>query len=382
MSTEIENALGAMGFEITSGEVAEGTSLDAPSFEPPQGAEVLDFSGIANEPTTEPTPEPTADIQAPVTPEPEAQPEPVVAQSSLNTNPEPEMSEQEFEAAIASYVSERLGVSVDSLEQLAAFLEAQQTPSIDERVKAIADFVEETGRDPYDWFRYQSINPSEMDDLSAVKMQLAVDYPNLSNEDINLLVASKYKVDEDIYSDDEVRLAKIQLKIDADKAKRDIDKLRENYRMPVKREEPAQAEVQSPIDESWIRTMSQEVDALEALTFDLNGQEFNFGLNDQYKSSLKDKNARLDEFFDQYVDESGSWDFETLNAHRALLDNIDEIASAIYKQGLSDGQRKLVETAANVDVTSPRVAETKNADSVAAQIFNYLNSNDGLRLKI
>jgi len=378
MSTEIENALGAMGFEITSGEVAEGTSLDAPSFEPPQGAEVLDFS----QPTAEPTPEPTVDTQAPATTEPEVQPEPVMAQSSLDTNPEPEMSEQEFEAAIASYVSERLGVSVDSIEALAQILEAQQTPSIDERVKAIADFVEETGRDPYDWFRYQSINPSEMDDLSAVKMQLAVDYPNLSNEDINLLVASKYKVDEDIYSDDEVRLAKIQLKIDADKAKRDIDKLRENYRMPVKREEPAQTEVQSPIDENWIRTMSQEVDSLEALTFQLGDQEFNFGLNDQYKSSLKDKNARLDEFFDQYVDESGSWDFETLNAHRALLDNIDEIASAIYKQGLSDGQRKLVETAANVDVTSPRVAETKNADSVAAQIFNYLNGNDGLRLKI
>ena len=378
MSTEIENALGAMGFEITSGEVAEGTQMDAPSFGPPEGAEVLDFS----QPTAEPTPEPAVEPQAPVTPEPEVQPEPVMAQSSLDTNPEPEMSEQEFEAAIASYVSERLGVSVDSIEALAQILEAQKSPSIDERVKAIADFVEETGRDPYDWFRYQSINPSEMDDLSAVKMQLAVDYPNLSNEDINLLVASKYKVDEDIYSDDEVRLAKIQLKIDADKAKRDIEKLRDNYRMPVKQEEPTQMEVQSPIDENWIRTMSQEVDALEALTFDLNGQEFNFGLNDQYKSSLKDKNARLDEFFDQYVDESGSWNFETLNAHRALVDNIDEIVSAIYKQGLSDGQRKLVETAANVDVTSPRVAETKNADSVAAQIFNYLNGNDGLRLKI
>jgi len=378
MSTEIEDALGAMGFEITSGEVTEGTSLDSPSFEPPQGSEVLDFS----QPTAEPTPEPVDDYQEPVTPEPEVQQESVMAQSSLDTNPEPEMSEEEFEAAIASYVSERLGVSVDSLEQLAAFLEAQQTPSIDERVKAIADFVEETGRDPYDWFRYQSINPSEMDDLSAVKMQLAVDYPNLSNEDINLLVASKYKIDEDIYSDDEVRLAKIQLKIDADKAKRDIDQLRENYRMPVKREEPIQEEVQSPIDENWIRTMSQEVDSLEALSFDLGDIEFNFGLNDQYKSSLKDKNARLDEFFDQYVDESGSWNFEMLNAHRALVDNIDEIVSAIYKQGLSDGQRKLVETAANVDVTSPRVAETKNADSVAAQIFNYLNGNDGLRLKI
>jgi hypothetical protein len=378
MSTEIEDALGAMGFEVTSGEVPEGTSLDAPTFSPPEGSDVLDFSGGTPEPTPEPTAEPQQQFS---TPEPEAQPEQFTAQSSLDTNPEPEMSDAEFETAIAGYVSEKLGVSIESIEQLAAILEAQQTPSIDERVKAIADFVEETGRDPYDWFRYQSINPSEMDDLSAVKMQLAVDYPNLANEDIELLVKSKYKVDEDIYSDDEVRLAKIQLKIDADKAKRDIGQLRENYRMPVK-QEASPEEVQSPIDENWVRTMSQEVDSLEALTFQLGDQEFNFGINDQYKSSLKDKNARLDEFFDQYVDDSGSWNFEMLNAHRALVDNIDEIASAIYKQGLSDGQRKLVETAANVDVTSPRPAESKNADSVAAQIYNYLNSNDGLRLKL
>ena len=382
MSNDIENALGAMGFEVTSGEVPEGTALDAPTFSAPEGAEVLDFSGAMEQPqeqTPEPEPEATQDPIS--TPETVAQPEQEIAQSSFNNEPEPEMSEQEFESAIANYVSEKLGVSIDSLEQLTQLLEAQKSPSIDERVKAIADFVEETGRDPYDWFRYQSINPSEMDDISAVKLQFAVDYPNLSNEDIDLLVKSKYKVDEDLFSDEEIRLSKIQLKIDADKAKRDIDKLRENYRMPVK-QEASQEEVQSPIDENWIRTMSQEVDSLESLSFQLGDQEFNFGINDQYKSSLKDKNARLDEFFDQYVDDSGSWNFELLNSHRALVDNIDEIVNSIYKQGLSDGQRKLVETAANVDVSSPRPAQSKAADSVAAQIFNYMNSNDGLRLKI
>jgi hypothetical protein len=380
MSNDIENALGAMGFEVTSGEVPEGTALDAPTFSAPEGAEVLDFSGAMEQPQ-EQTPEPEATQEPSYTQESEQQPEQEIAQSSFNNEPEPEMSEQEFESAIANYVSEKLGVSIDSLEQLTQLLEAQKSPSIDERVKAIADFVEETGRDPYDWFRYQSINPSEMDDISAVKLQFAVDYPNLSNEDIDLLVKSKYKVDEDLFSDEEIRLSKIQLKIDADKAKRDIDKLRENYRMPVK-QEASQEEVQSPIDENWIRTMSQEVDSLEALSFQLGDQEFNFGINDQYKSSLKDKNARLDEFFDQYVDDSGSWNFELLNSHRALVDNIDEIVNSIYKQGLSDGQRKLVETAANVDVSSPRPAQSKAADSVASQIFNYLNSNDGLRLKI
>ena len=380
MSNDIENALGAMGFEVTSGEVPEGTALDAPTFSAPEGAEVLDFSGAMEQPQ-EQTPEPEATQEPSYTQESEQQPEQEIAQSSFNNEPEPEMSEQEFESAIANYVSEKLGVSIDSLEQLTQLLEAQNSPSIDERVKAIADFVEETGRDPYDWFRYQSINPSEMDDISAVKLQFAVDYPNLSNEDIDLLVKSKYKVDEDLFSDEEIRLSKIQLKIDADKAKRDIEKLRENYRMPVK-QEASQEEVQSPIDENWIRTMSQEVDSLEALSFQLGDQEFNFGINDQYKSSLKDKNARLDEFFDQYVDDSGSWNFELLNSHRALVDNIDEIVNSIYKQGLSDGQRKLVETAANVDVSNPRPAQSKAADSVAAQIFNYMNSNDGLRLKI
>lgn len=376
MSNDIESALSAMGYEVTSGEVPEGTPLDAPTFSAPEGAEVLDFSNQTAEPTPE---QPEATPQETYEPQQQLEQEP--AQSSFTNEPEPEMSEQEFEAAIASYVSEKLGVSIDSIEHLTQLLEAQKSPSIDERVKAIADFVEETGRDPLDWFRYQSINPSEMDELSAVKLQMAVDYPNLSNEDIDLLVRSKYKVDEDLYSNEEIRLSSIQLKIDAEKAKRDIEKLRDNYRMPVK-QEVSNDEVQSPIDENWIRTMSQEVDALEALSFQLGDQEFNFGLNDQYKSSLKDKNARLDEFFDQYVDNSGGWDFELLNSHRALVDNIDEIVNSIYKQGLSDGQRKLVETAANVDVSSPRPADSKNADSVSAQILNYLSGNDSLRLKI
>lgn len=376
MSNDIESALSAMGYEITNGEVPEGTPLDAPTFSAPEGAEVLDFSNQVAESTPE---QPEAAPQE--TYEPQQQLEQETVQSSFTNEPEPEMSEQEFEAAVASYVSEKLGVSIDSIEHLTQLLEAQKAPSIDERIKAIADFVEETGRDPLDWFRYQSINPSEMDELSAVKLQLAVDYPNLSNEDIDLLVRSKYKVDEDLYSNEEIRLSSIQLKIDADKAKRDIEKLRDNYRMPVK-QEVSNNEVQSPIDENWIRTMSQEVDALESLSFQLGDQEFNFGLNDQYKSSLKDKNARLDEFFDQYVDNSGGWDFELLNSHRALVDNIDEIVSSIYKQGLSDGQRKLVETAANVDVSSPRPADSKNADSVSAQILNYLSNSDSLRLKI
>lgn len=379
MSKEIEDALGAMGFEITSGEVTPDTQMAAPSFEPPQGSDVIDLSGLMQPSSTQ---EPTTEPQAPVSDsqEPQSNQGQVIDQSSLQS-PEPDMSDEEFEVAIANYVSEKLGVQLDSLDALNQMLTARQSVEIDERVKAIADFVTETGRDPQDWFRYQSINPSEMDDLSAVKLQLAVEYPNLSTEEVELLMGSKYKLDSSIYSEDEVRLSSIQLKIDADKAKQGIAKLRDSYKMPVKREEQTQ-DVQSPIDQQWISTMAKEVDELEAISFDLAGQEFNFALRDDYKNQLKQKNANLDQFFDQYVDDSGSWNFELLNVHRAVVDNIDEIVKSVYNQGLSDGQRKLVDKAANVDVSSPKVAPSSGTDNVAQQIFNHLYGDNNLRLKI
>jgi hypothetical protein len=379
MSKEMEDALGALGFEVTSTEVPEGTQLNEPSFEIPQGADVIDLSesnvGIEPEFVGLPS-EPIA------TQETQVNPEPGEVQSSLiNNEIEPEMSEQEFEAAVASYVSEKLGVSIDSIEHLTQLLEAQKAPSIDERIKVIADFVAETGRDPLDWFKYQSINPSEMDELNAVKLQMTIEYPSLSNEEIELLLDSKYKTNSSIYSDEEVKLSSIQLKLDAEKARKGIETLRQNFKAPLK-QEAQEANIESPIDQQWISTMSKEVDELEALTFDLNGQEFNFGLTDDYKGQLKQKNVQLDQFFDQYVDEGGRWDFELLNSHRAVLDNFDEIVKSVYNQGMSDGQRKLVDKAANIDVSSPRTTAPQSTDNVAQQIYNYLYGDNGLKIKI
>ena len=79
MNNDIEDALGAMGFEVTSSEVPEGTQLSAPTFSVPEGAEVLDFSGQ----TAEPTPEPEAMPESTQTPEPVQQPEQEIAQSSF-----------------------------------------------------------------------------------------------------------------------------------------------------------------------------------------------------------------------------------------------------------------------------------------------------------
>ena len=71
-----------------------------------------------------------------------------------------------------------------------------------------------------------------MDDMTAIRIQMSNEYPNLSYDELNLLVNSKYKIDADLYSEEEVNLAKLQLKMDGDKARRDIEDIRQGYAAP------------------------------------------------------------------------------------------------------------------------------------------------------
>lgn len=291
-----------------------------------------------------------------------------------------EYSDQEIEDAVFVYLSERLGRELNSFDDLTT----PQAPALDERVEAVARFVQETGRDPQDWFTYQSLNTSEMDDMTAVRVSMASEYPNLSPQELNLLVNSKYKLDSDIHTDEEVRLSQVQLKVDAQKARTQIESVRDTYKAPAPRETQQFEDPEPIITADWIAQMSAEVDALEGLEFDLGGEKtFTFGLNDQYKNQLKNKNARLDEYFDPYVSEDGSWDYDLLSSHRAVIDNIDSIVAAAYKQGLGDGQKNLVSNAANVQSQTPSYGEQGvNQTSALADKVKELMRGQGNGLSI
>ena len=317
--------------------------------------------------------------QAPVQQTNQQVAEPVTeSQQSSFENETYELSDDDFNSAVANYVSERLGVSISSLDELSGFINREpEAPQLDERVAKIAEFVKNTGRSPEDWFKYQQLDPSEMDDMSAIRLQTMADYPNLTPDQVARLVNSRYKLDEDTHSEEEIELSKIQLQIDADKARAGISSLRENYVLPTQTE--SYREDAPVFDDAWINTMSSEVDALDAMEFELgDDRTFTFGLDDNYKSTLKDKNAQLDRFFDPYVDDNGNWDFESLSMHRALIDNIDAIAKSIYQQGLSDGQKNLVNKAANVQAGAPGIQQNQQTDSVIEQIKQALGGGDNL----
>ena len=370
-----ENKESIGGFEVFSSPEELSASMNA---EPQQTETVTEEapqqeSQVVSEPTEQVVSEPQVETAS----------EPQVGQQ-LENDQVPQVSQEEFtqqqpaevqysdneiENAVMSYLSEKLERDVTSLDDLFA----QPTP-IDERVEAIAKFVSETGRAPKDWFTYQSLSTSEMDDATLVKVDLALQYPNLSAEEVNTLILNKYKLDPNKYSEDEVKVGNLQMKVDAANAKKQIEEQRMRYAAPEVQQQPAE-EQESFIDEEWISEMRQEANDLTGLEFDLgNDRTFTFGLDDRYKQDLVNKNARLDEYFDAYVRDDGSWDFDTLNSHRAIIDNIDAIVASTYRQGLSDGQKGVVQNAANVSAQVPQQSSQPN-NPLGEQLKNILGKN-------
>lgn len=321
--------------------------------------------------STEPTPqEPTpTQTEAPASSESEV----VFSANESSLQDETQVLERE----VLSYLSERLGRELNSFDDF-------NTPSYElhDGVRAIADFVNETGRNPEDWFTYQSLNPENMDDMTAVMVNMSAKYPNLSQDEVRTLVQSKYKVDSDRYDEEEVKLSQLQLKIDSEEARKAIQEVREKYKY-----ERAQQSTDddSPIfDEEWIQSMTNETMALEAIEFSLgDGNNFKFGIDPSYSKSLVSKNANLENYFDQYINDDGGWNFDKFNADRTVLDNIQKIVSAVYRKGLGDGQRGLLNTSANVKASSPGISSQNNSsDPVADQIRMAMGMSNSMTFKL
>jgi len=368
VESSMEQAIKDAGFSISDTMPESGNN--APQEAQPQ----------AEEQTT--APEPSAPVE-------ETQPQEVQQETAPAQEPTRETAEVSQEP-VQETAQEQSSFNEDlsALETFFSALSETQTETpqqvedtesitasdLDPRIKVIADFVEKTGRSPEDWFRYQALDPSEMDDRTAMRVQMASEYPSLANDEIDLLINSKYKTDDSMYNEEEVRLANLQLKIDAEKARQSIGTLRNDFTSPLTQPSTQAEEEPNPFDESWLNANQTSLGELGEIAFDLpSGKAFNFGVSQDYRNELAKSNGDMTAFFDRYVDNTGQWDHDLWNMHRTVTDNLPNIVQSIYQQGLSDGQRTIVERAANIDPNSPQSnIEPSQQDSLTQQVLDAL----------
>ena len=349
-------------------DLAASMAQDTQQSAPEQTPEPAQESTPVSEPVSEPAPEPSTESTPYVDPETapvQEQPkyDAMVETPSEPQNQQPQDSQQDFDNQVLKYMSQKLNREINSFEDF-------NQPQVNESVDAINRFVQETGRTPEDWFKYQTLNPEGMDDLTAVKVAAAAGYKNLSPQEIDMLVSDNYKLDAEKHGEETARLAALRLKVDAEQARNEIQEIRNQYAAPVQN----QSENEPLFDQQWINNMTQEFSAVEGLEFDLgDGSNMTFGLNDQYRQSMVERGARLDEFFDPFFREDGSFDYDGLATQMAVLDNIDTIVRAAYNKGRGDGQRGLVNKAANVDKVQPNSGNMNESNPLGEQVRNIMS---------
>jgi hypothetical protein len=364
VESQMEQALTSAGFTVSDTPPAALMNDAGEQFTEPAPAQA------------EPAPQAQESTQPAGAPEPQAQGQPESEPSSLT---EPPISD-----GFMPFPDDIFGETpADDLSGMSDEDFSDMYAQLDPRIQVIAEFVAKTGRSPEDWFRYQALDPSEMDDLTAVRINIASEYPNLSSEEVNLLLSSKYRLDDSIYSEDDIRLGNLQLKLDATKARTQMEQLREQFQMPEFEGPQSSESFESPFDENWFRGMHQSLGELGQISFDLpNGKEFNFGVPESYRNELFQENVQMERFFDKYMDDQGNWDHDLWNMHRTVTDNLPNILQSIYQQGLSDGQRAIVERAANVDASNPVAPVQNQKSALAEQILDALGRQQTLTFKI
>lgn len=337
----------------------EPVQESAPQEAAPQVSEQTTEQPSESTPYVDPEASPEPQTSAPEQPQYDA----VVEERSPQAQQEQGMDPRELDAQVLNYMSQRLGREINSFDDLGR-------PQVDEGVDAINRFVQETGRSPQDWFRYQSLNPESMDDITAVKVAAAAGYNSLTPQEIDLLVRDNYKLDAEKHGEETARLAALRLKVDAEQARAEIQEIRSQYAAPIANESS-----QEPLfDQQWINNMANEFNAVDGLEFDLgDGENFTFGLNDQYRRSMMERGARLDEYFDPFFREDGSFDYDGLATQMAVLDNIDTIVRAAYNKGRGDGQRGLVNKAANVGTVQPNSGSMNEPNPLGEQVKNIMS---------
>jgi hypothetical protein len=367
--------------------IAEQLSGDVVSNDNSQSAEVVDLTSPAPEQPVEATQEAPKQTQqeAPVQTENPVQQD---NDRSLNTEssnqPAQEVSQEptqsEINEGFINYMNEQFGTEFSSIDDAKNALSPREQSFANEQIAQMNKFVSETGRSVIDYLQTQAIDYNKIPNEDVMKVYMKQNNPDLTNEEVNLLINSKYKLGDKGGNEIEKKLGQIELKKDVANARKDLKNMQEQYRMPVKNEGMSNEEA-NEIRENWINSMKTEVNDVESLSFDINdnGEVFDFQLNDDHKRSLVESNSNLNNFFDRYVEKSGDWNFDKLNIDMFVLDNFQDIIRSVASQYRSKGTEQVVRDIKNPSFNNEPRSNTSSNKSILEQLDDQIHGgNDSL----
>ena len=347
-------------------------------------SEVIDLTG-GSEPQTETTTESKTDETVEATQEPPSESQDNIDRSLNNessnqpkkevvdANEVSERNKKEF----LKFVNEQFKQEFDSIDSFSDALSTKKTSFANEQLEKMNNFVSETGRSIVDYIKTQAVDYSKMSNEDVMRLTLKQENPELSMDEVNVLIDSKYKLGKDKYSDAEKTLGKIELKKDVANARKSLIEMQEKYRMPVQNNDNSAERETAKKD--WVNNMSSQVNEVESITFDINdsGEKFTFSLTDGHRKGLVDTNSNLNNFFDKYV-ENGNWNFDKLNTDMFVLNNFQDIIRSVANQYRSKGTEQVVRDIKNPSFNNEPRQNTERKRDILDELDDQMNGTGSM----
>lgn len=235
-----------------------------------------------------------------------------------------------------------------------------------------------------DYAAVKTVDYSKMSDEQILRYQLREEMAqlNLEEDDLELMyesrIKNRFKLDEDAFSEREVKAGKLELKYEAAKLRKDYIENQKKFVAPVKAP-PAPAEPEIP-EEQQVAMRLQAALADPAVSQFVNGKKLILGSGDQtYNYEFTNPQDLLDILFipEKYAstaamrnatgqimtDKNGNYipDYKRLLKAAAILSNPDEYDKMLINYGKSLGTKDLVdkiENPANPQMSSPETGPT------------------------
>ena len=282
-----------------------------------------------------------------------------------------EENRQEF----LKFVNDQFSTSFDSIDSFKDAVSKQEKTSFaNEQIEKMNTFVSETGRTIGDYIRTQTVDYSKMSNEDVMRISLKQNNPDLTMDEVNVLVESKYKTNKDKNSEADQTLGKIELKKDVSQARKDLINTQEKYRMPVNNEGNNTEQAES-IRKNWVESMSNEASDVESISFNINdsGEEFTYALTEEHRNNLVESNSQLNNYFDKYVNEEGGWNFDKLNTDMIVLNNFEDIIRSVANQYRSKGTEQVVKDIKNPSFNNDNRVATNQDKSILDQLDDQIN---------
>tara|TARA_R110002012_G_scaffold260611_1_gene442334 strand:- start:729 stop:1949 length:1221 start_codon:yes stop_codon:yes gene_type:complete len=264
-------------------------------------------------------------------------------------------------------------------------VESSPEVKLPEGVEKLVSFMEQTGGDIEDYIRLNA-DYSNVDDDTLLREFYTQTKSHLEGDDVNFLMEENFGYDADYDEEKVIRRKKLAKKEEVQKAKKFLNKLKDDYYTEIKLR-PGVTQEQQKATEFFNRynkeqeTAKQKHEVFKQTTnnffgegfkgfeFNLADKKFRYGVNNPQK--IAEKQADISNVIKTFLNDKGEiTDYAGYHKAMYAAGNADKIAKHFYDQGIADGTRSMISNSKNIS-NNARATQTPD-DGI------YLN---GMKLK-